>query len=315
MSIPSIDLNDFSNPSKKEQFVTELGRAFNEIGFVAVKNHGLSDELSNRLYNAFQKFFELPDEVKAKYDIPGGAGQRGYTAKRKETAKGFNSADLKEFYHIGQKNKPQETELSKDYPDNVWPDEVTELKSVGLEVFKTLENAGIQLLQAIALYLNLPDNYFDFHVETGNSVLRCIHYFPIEDPDSLEPDAVRAAAHEDINLITLLMGASADGLQIMKKDGSWVAVTALPDQIVVNVGDMLARLTNDKLKSTTHRVVNPPKELMHLPRYSMPFFMHPRSDMDLSCLKSCVDSAHPKNYTNITAGDYLNERLRELGLK
>lgn len=315
MSIPSIDLKDFHNPSKKSHFIAELGKAFNEIGFVAVKNHGLSDASSATLYKSFQNFFSLPDDVKSKYDIPNGAGQRGYTGKRKETAKGFKAPDLKEFYHIGQENKPLEKELLVDYPDNIFPNEVPTLQNIGVEVFKILEKAGIDLLQAIALYLNLPEHYFDAKVDTGNSVLRCIHYYPIEKPDAIEPDAVRAAAHEDINLITLLMGASADGLQIQKNDGSWIAVTALPDQIVVNVGDMLARLTNNKLKSTTHRVVNPPKELMHLPRFSMPFFMHPRSDMDLSCLESCVDDSHPKIYSNITAGAYLDERLRELGLK
>ncbi len=313
--IPSVDLNDFRNPALKQKFVADLGAAFNEIGFVAVRNHGLSDELSSQLYTAFQDFFKLPDSIKAKYDVPNGAGQRGYTPKRKETAKGFKSADLKEFWHIGQENKPFETNLLLNYPDNVWPSEIPDLESVGSEVFVTLEKAGIELLQAIAIYLSLKEDYFTQKVATGNSILRCIHYYPIENPDEIEPEAVRAAAHEDINLITLLMGASADGLQIMKLDGSWVSVTALPDQIVVNVGDMLARLTNDKLKSTTHRVVNPPKELMHLPRYSMPFFMHPRSDMDLTCLPGCVSSEFPKKYEDITAGEYLDERLRELGLK
>lgn len=315
LSIPSVDLNDFKNPETKALFVAQLGKAFNETGFVAVKNHGLSDETSKKLYDAFVNFFKLEESVKSKYDIPNGAGQRGYTPKRKETAKGFKSADLKEFWHIGQENKPKEEHLAVDYPDNIWPTEIPELKSIGLEVFKTLEAAGIDLLRAIAIYLGLPENYFDAKVATGNSILRCIHYYPIENPNDVEPDAVRAAAHEDINLITLLMGASADGLQILKKDGTWLPVTALPEQIVVNVGDMLARLTNDRLKSTTHRVVNPPKELMHLPRYSMPFFMHPRSDMDLTCLESCITKDNPKHYNNMTAGEYLDERLKELGLK
>lgn len=315
LGIPSIDLNDFRRKDSKTKFIADLGKAFNEVGFVAVKNHGLSQEQTNILYESFKTFFSLDDAIKSKYDIPNGAGQRGYTPKRKETAKGFKSADLKEFWHIGQENKPKEIELLFDYADNVWPSEVPELQPIGYEVFKTLENAGLELLQAIAIYLQLPENYFDEKVATGNSILRCIHYYPIENPELVEPDAVRAAAHEDINLITLLMGASADGLQIQKKDGSWVSVTALPDQIVVNVGDMLARLTNDKLKSTTHRVVNPPRELMHLPRYSMPFFMHPRSDMDLKCLENCIDAQNPKNYSDMSAGEFLDERLRELGLK
>lgn len=315
MSIPLVNLHDFSNPSKKLDFVAQLGQAFNEIGFVAVCNHGLSDELSSKLYQAFQKFFALPQHIKNKYDISGGFGQRGYTGKSIETAKGYNTPDLKEFYHIGQENIPIEVEIQKQYPNNIWPEEVAELQKVGLEVFIILEQAGIKLLRAIAIYLKLDEYYFDKHVETGNSILRCIHYFPIENPDQISSNAMRAAAHEDINLITLLMGASADGLQIKKIDGSWEAVTALPNQIVVNVGDMLARLTNDKLKSTTHRVVNPPQRLMHLPRFSMPFFIHPRSDMDLTCLQNCIDNENPKKYNDITSGAYLNERLIELGLK
>lgn len=315
MSIPTVDLNDFLNLNTKSAFVEKLGKSFNEIGFVAVKNHGLSELHTKQLYDSFATFFKLDEDIKNKYQIPNGAGQRGYTGKRKETAKGFSAADLKEFYHIGQENKPLENDLWVDYPDNVWPTEIPNLEKVGLEVFKTLENAGVKLLRAIAIYLELPEHYFDQKVTTGNSILRCIHYYPIENPDLLEPDAVRAAAHEDINLITLLMGASADGLQIQRMDGSWESVTALPDQIVVNVGDMLARLTNDKLRSTTHRVVNPERDLMHLPRYSMPFFMHPRSDMDLTCLSSCINASYPKKYSDMNSGQYLHERLRELGLK
>ncbi len=315
LGIPSVDLNDFRNQNSKSEFVAQLGKAFHEIGFVAVKNHGLTAIQTDTLYNSFKVFFNLPEYTKELYNIPNGAGQRGYTPKGKETAKGFKSADLKEFWHIGQENKPVEEALLIDYPDNVWPSEIPELQIIGNEVFRILENAGIELLQAVAIYLGLPDYYFDSKVATGNSILRCIHYYPISTIENVEPDAVRAAAHEDINLITLLMGASADGLQIQKNDGNWVSVTALPNQIVVNVGDMLARLTNDKLKSTTHRVINPKQDLMHLPRYSMPFFMHPRSDMDLTCLESCIDSTFTKQYADIAAGEFLNERLRELGLK
>jgi len=313
--IPSLDLNDFKNSNSKTAFVANLGQALHEIGFVAIRNHGLTNAQTQSLYTSFISFFNLPNEIKEQYNITNGAGQRGYTPKRKETAKGFTAADLKEFWHIGQENKPAEKDLLKDYPDNIWPRQVPELQPIGSEVFKILESAGLQLLQAIAIYLNLDQYYFNEKVAKGNSILRCIHYYPIQDIENLHQDAVRAAAHEDINLITLLMGASADGLQIESKEGGWVSVTALPDQIVVNVGDMLSRLTNNRLKSTTHRVVNPPEELMHIPRYSMPFFMHPRSDMDLTCLPSCIDSKHPKLYTSLTAGDFLDERLRELGLK
>lgn len=314
--IPSLDLNDFrsKDPIRKKQFVEELGNAYNEIGFVAIRNHGLSDAESEELYVAIKKFFALPDEVKNIYDIEGLAGQRGYTGKGKEQAKGHNTGDLKEFIHIGQELSPMDPDFVL-YPPNVWPEEVPELKEIGNQVFHKLENCGKEMLKAIALYLNLDETYFDDKVQNGNSILRAIHYFPIEDPDSVPADAVRAAEHGDINLITLLMGASADGLQVLRRDGKWIPITALPDQIIVNVGDMLDRLTNHKMKSTIHRVVNPKRELMHTSRYSIPFFMHPRSEMDLTCLESCVSAEHPKRYSDTTAGDFLDERLKELGLK
>jgi isopenicillin N synthase-like dioxygenase len=315
-SIPSLDLADFTSgdPNRKAKFVKELGEAYNSIGFVAIRNHYLTDELSAKLYSTIKKFYAQSDQVKQKYEIAGLAGQRGYIGKGKEHAKGRNTGDLKEFYHVGQEvldNDP----IKKEYPDNVWPTELPEFKEVALEVYKRLEKTGVQMLRAIALYLNLPENYFDDKVHHGNSILRPIHYFPIEDPDSVPADAVRAAEHGDINLITLLMGASADGLQVLRRDGKWIPITALPEQLVVNVGDMLERLTNKKLKSTIHRVVNPPRHLMNTPRYSIPFFMHPRSEMNLAALSSCVDETHPKLWDNITAGEFLNQRLREIGLK
>lgn len=314
--IPSLDLADFTSgdAQRKNKFVQQLGSAYNNIGFVAIKNHYLTDELSAKLYSTIKKFYALPDAVKQKYEIPGLAGQRGYISKGKEHAKGRNTGDLKEFYHVGQEvldNDP----IKKEYPDNVWPDEIPEFREIALDVYKRLEKTGVQMLKAIALYLNLPENYFDDKVHHGNSILRPIHYFPIEDPDSVPEDAVRAAEHGDINLITLLMGASADGLQVLRRDGKWIPITALPEQLVVNVGDMLERLTNKKLKSTIHRVVNPPRHLMNTPRYSIPFFMHPRSEMDLTALSSCVDAQHPKLWDDITAGEFLNQRLREIGLK
>jgi isopenicillin N synthase-like dioxygenase len=314
--IPSLDLADFTSgdAQKKQQFVKGIGDAFNQIGFVAIKNHGLSDELAANLYDTFQKFFSLPDEIKQKYDIPTLAGQRGYTGKGKEHAKGRNVGDLKEFYHIGQQVDDNDP-IKAEYPDNIFPSELPELKEIGLKVYRTLEEAGKNILRAIALYLDLPENYFDSRVHHGNSILRAIHYYPIDDTSNIPDDAVRAAAHGDINLITLLMGASADGLQILRKDNKWIPVTALPNQIIVNVGDMLERLTNNRLKSTIHRVVNPPKEKMNTPRYSMPFFMHPRSEMDLTCLESCITANNPKQYTDITAGEFLNQRLAEIGLK
>ncbi len=309
--VPSLDLADFTSgdPVRKQNFVAALGSAFTNIGFVAIKNHGLSDDLRVKLYDAVQRFFSMSSDEKKQYEFPELSGQRGYIGKGKETAKGFKVADLKEFYHVGQ------PEPIGTMPSNIFPDELPEFKEYTLEVYKTFENAGKTLLRAIAIYLKLPENYFEEKVKNGDSLLRALHYFPIENPDLVPEGAVRAAAHGDINLITLLMGASAEGLEVLRRDGAWIAITALPDQIVVNVGDMLDRLTNHKLKSTIHRVVNPPREKMGTSRYSIPFFMHPRADMDLTCLDSCVSAEFPKLYTNMTSGEFLDERLRELGLK
>lgn len=311
--IPSVDLADFisGNTQTKAHFVEALGRAYEEIGFVAVKNHGLSDELSAELYAQVAGFFGLAPKEKEQYQIPGLAGQRGYTDFGQEHAKGRQTGDLKEFWHFGQYVEDGDP-ISSEYPANVEVRELPRFNAVGKAVYQQLEATGRDMLRAIALYLGLAENYFDPHIHNGNSILRPIHYPPIQ----TEPkDAVRAAEHEDINLITLLMGASADGLEVKNKQGKWIAVTALPGQIIVNVGDMLQRLTNNKLRSTTHRVVNPPREKWGQSRYSIPFFLHPRSDMPLNCLPQCVSAVEPKQYEDITAGAYLEERLREIGLK
>jgi isopenicillin N synthase-like dioxygenase len=314
--IPSLDLEDFygGDPGKKEQFVSDLGKAYQNIGFVAIRNHFLNDRLQDELYHAVRQFFALPDEVKCRYERPELAGQRGYIGKGKEHAKGRNTGDLKEFFHIGQELSP--VQLRKDgYPANIWPDEVPALREAALKVYTALEKTGTFILRAIALYLTLPEDYFDRKIQNGNSILRPIHYYPIENPESVPADAVRAAEHGDINLITLLMGASADGLQVLRHDGKWIPITALPSQLVVNVGDMLERLTNARLRSTIHRVVNPSRDRMNSPRYSIPFFMHPRSEMSLAALEECVDAENPKRWEDITAGEFLDQRLAEIGLK
>ncbi|MEX0966079.1 MAG: 2-oxoglutarate and iron-dependent oxygenase domain-containing protein [Bacteroidia bacterium] len=312
LTIPSIDLADFTSGDQKlkQAFVDKIGVAYEDVGFVAVKNHFLNPQLAKKLYSQVQHFFSLPAQVKNKYEIEGMAGQRGYTGMGKEHAKGRNVGDLKEFWHFGQEVTDGDP-IRKEYPDNISVGELPEFNTAGREAYTALEDTGRELLRAIALHLDLEENYFDDKIHNGNSILRPIHYSPItQDPG----DAVRAAEHEDINLITLLMGASAEGLEILNKKNKWVAVTALPDQLVVNVGDMLQRLTNNRLKSTTHRVVNPPKEKWHLSRYSIPFFLHPRSDMPLNCLASCIDAEHPKQYADISAGEYLTQRLIEIGL-
>ncbi len=313
--IPTVDLSHYMNGTKeqKDAFVQELGNSFSNIGFAIIKNHTVSNELINNTYETFKSFFNLPDEVKKKYEIVELAGQRGYTSKGREHAKNRNVGDLKEFYHIGQTVTDGDP-IKKEYPDNIFVEELPSLEKYGVELYNALENNGIHVLRAIAEYLDLDINYFDSKVHNGNSILRPIHYFPIENPDELPEGAVRAAEHEDINLITLLVGASADGLQVLRKDGVWISANPQPTELVINVGDMLQRLTNNRLKSTTHRVVNPPRESMHLPRHSMPFFLHPTSITDLTCIASCTSDSNPKNYADTTAGEYLNERLRELGL-
>lgn len=313
MSIPVVDLSDFlsDDASRKQKFVQQLGSAYETVGFVAVSNHGIPDTLIAELYEYVQQFFSLPLEKKRKYEVPGLAGQRGYTSFGKEHAKGSEAPDLKEFFQYGQEVEDGEV-MGEYYPPNVQVEELPQFNPTIYKAYRHFEKSGGALLSAIAIHLGLEENYFQPHVHNGNSILRCIHYPPItHEPAS----AIRAEQHEDINLITLLVGASADGLQILTKQGDWVDVTSLPDQIVVNVGDMLQRLTNNRLRSTTHRVVNPPRELWHTSRFSMPFFFHPRSEMSLACLESCIDAKHPKAYADTTAGEYLDERLREIGLK
>jgi isopenicillin N synthase-like dioxygenase len=313
MNIPVVDLAEFrsGDKSRKEKFVQQLGKAYEEVGFVAVKNHGISDDLISDLYKYVQQFFALPSDTKLKYENKELAGQRGYTSFGREHAKGFDAPDLKEFFQYGQTVEDNDP-IKSEYPDNVVVKEVPQFNDILFRAYRDFEKSGTSLLQAIALFLGLDEDYFDEWVHNGNSILRAIHYPPItNEPKS----AIRAEQHEDINLITLLVGASADGLQILTKQGEWVGVTSLPEQIVVNVGDMLQRLTNNQLRSTTHRVVNPPRELWGTSRYSIPFFLHPKGNMDLTCLEGCINDQNPKAYEDSTAGEYLDERLREIGLK
>lgn len=314
MSIVSvINLQDYlsDDPAKKAAFVQALGKAYETIGFVAVEGHGITDETISKFYELVEKFFALPLDTKVKYEVPELAGQRGYTSFGREKAKQSEVPDLKEFWQIGQYVE-DEVMPAEDYPDNMDVTELEGFNGVGKDLYKSFERAGAHLLRAIANYLDIEENYFAPKIKNGNSILRAIHYPPIiNEPKS----AIRAEQHEDINLITLLVGASADGLQLLTREGEWVDVKAGPGQIIVNVGDMLQRLTNNVLRSTTHRVVNPPREKWHTHRYSIPFFLHPRSEMSLDCLANCISENNPIAYEPITAGEYLNERLREIGLK
>lgn len=310
--IPSVDLRDFlsDNPERKQKFVNEIGKAYEEIGFVALKGHFLDDQLVEQLYGEVKTFFDLPVETKKQYEIEGIGGQRGYVGFGKETAKGFKRGDLKEFWHFGQYLN-EGSKYASVYPDNVDVAEVENFNAVGKKTYQMLEKTGVYVLRALALHLGLDEFYFDKYVQEGNSILRPIHYPPItEEPD----DAVRAAAHGDINLITLLMGAQGKGLQVQNHNGEWIDAIAEPDELMINVGDMLSRHTNNKLKSTIHRVVNPLRELWGSSRYSIPFFMHPVSEMPLNALEGTVDENNPKLYPDTTAGEFLTERLIELGL-
>ena len=310
--IPSLDLRDFlsEDANRKEEFVQSIGKAFQEIGFCAVKGHLLSDDLVERLYKQIKLFFDLPYEVKAKYEFPQYSGQRGYVSFGKESAKGSKHGDLKEYWHFGQYIEEEEKEKYNYFP-NIHVEELSEFNEVRREVYATLEKTAKHILRALALYLNIEEDYFDQYIKNGNSILRPIHYPPIlEDPK----EAVRASAHGDINLITLLMGAHGKGLQVQHSNGEWVDAVASEDELMINIGDMLSRHTNNLLKSTVHRVVNPDRELLKKSRYSIPFFMHPVSEMKLNVLESCISDESPKSFDDITAGDFLNERLVELGL-
>jgi isopenicillin N synthase-like dioxygenase len=313
-SIPSLDLSDFTsgNESQKQKFVSQLGAAYQEIGFVSIKNHGFNTDLETDLYNVLKKFFDLEDDVKMKYDGSDFNGQRGYTGKRKEHAAGRSMGDLKEFFHVG-KHIP-ESDL-KDYAPNIWPSEIPEIASICEDAYSTLESIGKTMLSAIALHLDLEEDYFNRKVDRAISILRPIHYFPITDTSEIKEGAVRAAEHGDINLITILMGASADGLEVKRADGKWIPITAIDGHLIVNVGDMLERLTNGVLKSTIHRVVNPPIDQLDKPRYSIPFFMHANPDTSLASLDSCITANNPKKWEDTTAGELLLERLKAIGLK
>lgn len=310
--IPSVNLEDFlsNDETRKQKFIDEIGHAYENIGFVALKGHFLNDKLVEDLYTEIKNFFELPVVTKQKYEVPGIGGQRGYVSFGKESAKGKKEGDLKEFWHFGQyvEDNPK---LEKEYPENVNVEELPNFNEVGKKTYQMLEKTARYVLRSLALHLGLEETYFDQYIKNGNSILRPIHYPPIQE----EPKgAVRAAAHGDINLITLLMGSHGKGLQVQNHKGEWIDAIAEPNELMINVGDMLSRHSNNKLKSTIHRVVNPPKEMWGTSRYSIPFFMHPISEMKLDVLDNCIDDKNPKQFEDITAGDFLNERLRELGL-
>lgn len=308
-AVPTLDIRRFDND--RDNFVAELGAAYREYGFCCISNHGIPKEFIDKAYETFQKFFAMSNDVKLKYHIKGGGGARGYTPFKVETAKDSKFPDLKEFWHIGREI-PRDSKFADVMPANVWPDEVPEFHEFGYGLFEALDKLGSRVLRALALHIHQPEFYFEDKTNFGNSILRPIHYPPILQDDV--PN-VRAGAHEDINLITLLVGASAEGLEVLTREGEWLSITAQGDAIVVNIGDMLQRLTNHVYPSTTHRVVNPKNDNARKPRFSVPFFLHPNPDFMIDVLPQCITPDNPNRYPEpISSHEYLMERLREIKL-
>ena len=311
--VPTLDIRRYD--SDRDAFVAELGAAYREFGFCCISGHGIARELIDRAYAVFQQFFALPDEVKLRYRVPGIGGARGYTPMKVETAKDSQYADLKEFWHIGREI-PRDSKFADVMPPNLWPAEVPGFQQHGYALFEALDQLGTRVLRALALHIHQPENFFEDKTDLGNSILRPIHYPPItEDAGSDgQGHSVRAGAHEDINFITLLVGASAEGLEVLS-DGQWLPITTEGDAIVVNIGDMLQRLSNHVYPSTTHRVVNPANENARKPRYSVPYFLHPNPDVMLDPLASCITPDNPRRYdSSISSHEYLQQRLREIKL-
>jgi isopenicillin N synthase-like dioxygenase len=307
-NIASVSLKDADRDS--DGFAQKLGRSFEEYGFAIIADHGISDALIHRAEDKAKAFFALPEEVKRKYLIPGGGGARGYKPFGIETAKGHKAHDLKEFWHVGR-DLPQGHRFRDHMPDNLWPAEVPSFKNTFQELFATFDRTGIKILKAVARYLRIDENYFEDAVREGNSVLRALHYPPQTEPTG---EHIRAGAHEDINAITLLLGAEEAGLELLTRDGRWIPVSPKPGELVINIGDMLQRLTNGRLRSTSHRVVNPTPDRASHARYSMPFFLHFRSDFLIEALPETVPAGEQPKWPPISANDYLQERLREIKL-
>ena len=307
--VPTLDIRRYD--TDRDAFVAELGAAYREFGFCCISGHGIEREKIDGAYDAFVRFFALPDETKRKYYVAGSGGARGYTPFKVETAKDSKHADLKEFWHIGREI-PRDSVYADVMAPNLWPVEVPDFKTYGYGLYEALDGLGSRVLRALALHIGRPENYFADKTNFGNSILRPIHYPPLTQENI--PN-VRAGAHEDINLITLLVGASAEGLEVLTRDGEWLPITTEGDAIVVNIGDMLQRLTNHVYPSTTHRVTNPGNDNARKPRYSVPFFLHPNPDFVIDVLPECVTAENPRRYPEpITAHEYLQERLREIKL-
>jgi isopenicillin N synthase-like dioxygenase len=300
----------YGNLEERRAFAEAFAASLKETGFITLEGHGIDPNLIAKTYALYEQLFAKDIETKRKY-VSAVGGQRGYTEFGKEHAKNRTVGDLKEFWHVGQELPVGHAFYnSADYPPNIWVDEMPEMRTTALSLYRELERVARNMLEALAMHFDLRQDFFKDMIKEGNSVLRAIHYPPLE--EGMDPEAVRAAAHEDINLITLLCEATSSGLELLTRDGQWYPVEALKGQIVVDAGDMLQRITNGVIPSTTHRVVNPKGE--NKERYSMPFFVHPYSDYLLETIPSCVSEENPQKWEDITAGDFLHERLVEIGL-
>ena len=307
--IPTLSLADQGHDP--EGFAQAFGASFRRFGFAVVTDHGIDPKLIDTAWKATRQLFELPEEAKRRYYSAELAGQRGYTPFGTEIAKDADHVDLKEFWHVGR-DLPPGHRFRDHMPDNIWPTELAEFEAIFTDMYAAFDRAGNQLLSAIARYLGLAPDWFADKVDHGNSVMRLLHYPPIP----ADAPGIRAGAHGDINLITLLLGAEEGGLQLLTRQGEWLSIAPPEGALVINVGDMLERLTNNQLPSTIHRVLNPPPERRHIPRYSMPFFLHLASDVLIETLPGCIDADHPNLYPSpITANDFLVQRLIEIGLK
>ena len=310
-TIPVVDLRDYTDGDEetRQAFVQKIGDALRELGFVAVEGHGVDTDLLYETYDQYEKFFDLPLETKQQYEFPEGGRQRGYTSFGVEHAKDSEKADLKEFWHQGR-DLPEDHPMAGRIPSNVWPEELPRLKETAQKLYQAMEESAETMLKAISLYLEQDEDFLPTMIQDGNSIVRIIHY-PVCDGFD-EPGVMRAAEHEDINLITLLPEATQSGLELLDRNDEWIPIKAIKGQMIVDSGDMLSRITNDYLPSTTHRVVNPKGE--PTARYSMPFFVHPHPDYKLEVLESCLEEGEEPKYEPITAEEFLFERLREIGL-
>ena len=308
--VPELSLMSFVNgtTNDKVKFTNELFRGLKDYGFIVLVDHPVDYKLTQRAYDLVHEFFQLPTETKKRYVCKEGGGQRGYTAFGVEHARDSKYPDLKEFWHVGRDVLVDEAKFRNYFPKNLWPSEIPDFREVMLKLFNGMDATSTIVLDSLGMALDVPQSYFRKMLQDGNSIVRAIHYPPLS--SEAPKNAVRAAAHEDINLITVMVGATTSGLELLDRDGKWLPVMCNEKQLVVDSGDMLSRITNDVIPATTHRVVNPDDATTN--RYSMPFFTHPNPDTILSCIPSCRGTG--EKYASINSNEWLKIRLEEIGL-